>query len=99
MVRIANTIKRLFERKNVCENVSDETFEENLYKHSLLFGLDGYKTYSEVCIELKIKPTYLRYIISTNIDEIGEPFHHKRLSNNKLLSLKQISIIRCIVSK
>lgn len=97
MIRISRIIERLFSRKNVCKDVSDESLEEELLKHSLLFGLENYKNYSQTSKLLGISNNYLRTIISRYKDKIGEPIHHPTLGNNKLLSIKQISIIKDIL--
>jgi len=98
-VSIVSSVAKLLERRNLCENVSDENLHEKMYMASLMLGIEGFRNYTQAAEILGIKKEYLYYLISTHREEIGEPLHHPIFGKENILSVYQIQRLKKILAK
>ena len=94
-----SNISKLIEKKLICEDVTDKTINETIYKSALLLGVQGFRSYTQAAKELGISKTYLGYLLHTYKDIIGKPFHHPIFGKNNLLSIYQLEKLAFLMPK
>ena len=72
LVNIIKSIEKVFAFRNACEDVNDDNLSEKLHLHALVFGLQGFKNYTQASETLCITKSYLYHLISVHREERSE---------------------------
>jgi len=94
-----NSIAKLFERKGLCDDITNDNLSEKIYQNALALGVEGYRNYTQAAKMLGISKNYLYVLISQHKDEIGEPYHNPILEKANWLTVNQIKKLETILKK